>query len=141
MNRLEEKSHALVFEGKRLEPVSLEKNAVGLCSRCESDLTSIAYHRDESSWLVCAQCKNDHTVLMCFDPKWNWLGDRELHVSSDEVSVSSIDKEKLESVFTAAEIRDMLSCERGLPYVRQNLYRARSKYDKFEKLFGIKLNL
>jgi hypothetical protein len=141
MNRLEQKSHALVFEGKRLEPVSLEKNAVGLCSRCESDLTSLSYHRDESSWLVCAQCKNDHTILMRYDQKWNWQGDRELQISPDEMSISSIDKEKLESVFTPAEIRDMLSCEQGLPYVRQNLYRARAKYDKFEKLFGLKLNL
>lgn len=141
MNRLEQKSHALVFEGKRLEPVSSEKNVVGLCSRCESDLTSLAYHRNEAGWLVCAQCKNDHTILMCYDQKWNWRGDRELQISPDEVSVSSIAKEKLESVFTPAEIRDMLSCESGTPYVRQNLYRARAKYDKFEKLFGLKLNL
>jgi hypothetical protein len=141
MNRLEQKSHALAFEGKRLEPVSLEKNAVGLCSRCESDLTSLAYHRNGADWLVCAQCKNDHMILMCYDQKWNWRGDRELQISPDEVRVSSIAKEKLESVFTQAEIRDMLSCESGMPYVRQNLYRARAKYDKFEKLFGLKLNL
>ena len=141
MNRLEQKSHFLIFEGKRLEPASLEKNPVGLCSQCESELTSLAYHRYESNWLVSAKCKNDHAILMCYDQKWNWREDRDLQISLDEVSVSSIDKEKLESVFTAAEIRDMLSCEHGLPYVRQNLYRARAKYDRFEKLFGLKLNL
>ena len=57
------------------------------------------------------------------------------------MSVSSIAKEKLEAVFTQAEIRDMLACEQSAPYTRQNLYRARAKYEKFEKLFGIKIDI
>lgn len=145
MNCLEQESFALLTEnGRRLEPVSREMNRVGLCDRCESDLESLAYHRTESGWMVSARCKKDHFVLMRYDLQWNWLGDQELQISAKEKgtsSISSVEREKLEAVFTSAEIRDMLACESGQPFTRQNLYRARAKYEKFEKLFGIKINI
>jgi hypothetical protein len=141
MNRLEEGSHVLLLDGRRVEPVSLEKNMVGFCTQCESELESIAYYRSNDGWEVCARCKEDHLVLMQFDSGWNWLGDQELEISSEKKSISLIPREKLEVVFTPAEIRDMEACERGDPYVRQNLYRARAKYDRFEKLFGMKIDL
>ncbi len=141
MNRLEEGCYALLIEGKRLEPASLEKNTVGFCERCESDLESLAYHRTESGWLVSARCKEEHLVLMRYDLDWNWLGDQELQMIAKKGSISSLTKEQLEAVFTPAEIRDMLACERGQPYTRQNIYRARAKYEKFEKLFGIKIDI
>jgi hypothetical protein len=141
MNQLEEKSYTLIFEGKRLDPVSLEKNMAGFCSKCDADLESLAYHCTESCWLVSASCKNEHLVLMRYDRQWNWLGDLDLEICSEKVSVSSIANEKLVAVFTPAEIRDMLACQQGLPYTRQNLYRARAKYEKFEKLFGIKIDI
>jgi hypothetical protein len=80
-------------------------------------------------------------VLMRYDRHWRWQGDDELQERQDRVAASSLAKEMLEAVFTAAEIRDLLACERGEPYVRQNIYRARAKYDRFEKLFGIKLDI
>lgn len=141
MNRLEEGSHVLLSDGRRIEPVSIEKNMVGFCARCESELESIAYYRSNEGWQVCARCKEDHLVLMQFDSSWNWLGDQDLEISSEKKSISAIPREKLEAVFTQAEIRDMEAYERGLPYVRQNLYRARAKYDRFEKLFGMKIDL
>ena len=73
MNRLEKRSCALYFDGKQLDPVSLEKNKVGLCDKCDSDLESLAYHRIDSDWLVSAQCKNEHFRLMRYDLEWNWL--------------------------------------------------------------------
>jgi hypothetical protein len=141
MNRLEQGSYVLLSDGRRIEPVSLEKNVVGFCARCEAELESIAYYRSEIGWQVCARCKSDHLVLMQFDPNWNWLGDQELEISAEKKSISMLPREKLEAVFTNAEIRDMEAYERGEPYVRQNLYRARAKYDKFEKLFGVRINL
>jgi hypothetical protein len=141
MNQLEQGSSALLLNGIRLEPVSIEKNIVGFCARCESELESIAYYRSEGVWHVCARCKGDHLVLMQFDLDWNWLGDQELEISAEKKGISILPREKLEAVFTAAEIRDMVAFERGEPYVRQNLYRARAKYDKFEKLFGVKIDL
>lgn len=141
MNQLEEKSLTLIFEGKRLEPISLESNMVGFCSKCDEDLESLAYHCTESNWLVSARCKNEHLVLMHYDRQWNWQRDLDLEMGTEKVSVSSIAKEKLVAVFTQAEIRDMLACQQGLSYTRQNLYRARAKYEKFEKLFGIKIDV
>lgn len=141
MNQLDELSRTLIFEGRRLEPVSLERNIVGFCSKCDMDLESLAYHTTESNWLVCAHCKNEHLILMRYDRQWNWQGDYDLEICKEKVNVSSIAKEKLEAVFTQAEIRDMLACQQGLPYTRQNLYRARAKYEKFETLFGIKIDV
>lgn len=141
MNRLEQGSYDLLSDGRRIEPVSLEKNMVGFCARCETELESVAYYRSEIGWQVCARCKGDHLVLMQFDLNWNWLGDQELEISAEKKSISMLPREKLEAVFTAAEIRDMEAFERGEPYVRQNLYRARAKYDKFEKLFGERIDL
>jgi len=141
MNQLAKSSRILIFEGITLEPFSLACNMVGFCSKCDLDLESLAYHSTESRWLVCAHCKNEHLILMCYDRQWNWLGDYDLEIYTEEVSISSIAKEKLEAVFTQAEIRDMIACQKGLPYTRQNLYRARAKYEKFEKLFGIKIDV
>jgi hypothetical protein len=141
MNRLEKRSYALYFDGKQLDPVSLEKNKVGLCDKCDSDLESLAYHRIDSDWLVSAQCKNEHFRLMRYDLEWNWRGDQELQISEEKGIISDIPREKLEAIFTPAEIRDMLACERGQSFTRQNLYRARAKYDRFEKLFGVKLDI
>jgi len=35
----------------------------------------------------------------------------------------------------------MIACQEGSPYTRQNIYRARTKYEKFENLFGIKIDI
>ena len=141
MNQLEEKSRALLYEGRRLDPVSLERNMVGFCSQCDSDLESLAYHCTESGWLVSARCKKEHLALIRYDKRWNWLGDLELQIIQEKAGIGELSREKLEAVFTQAEIRDMLACQQGLPYVRQNVYRARTKYEKFEKLFGIKIDI
>jgi hypothetical protein len=141
MNKLEKECFALHFDGKRLEPVSLERNMVGFCDKCESELESLAYNRTDSCWLVSARCINEHLLLLRYDLEWNWLGDQELQFSEESLTISSIPSDKLEAVFTPAEIRDMLACQQGQPYTRQNLYRARAKYANFEKLFGIKINI
>ena len=141
MNKLEQGSYALLSDGIRLEPFSREKNIVGFCEQCESELESISYHSTQSGWLVSARCENDHLVLISYDKDWNWLGDQGLEICEEKSTISSIPREKLEAVFTAAEIRDMLAFVNGQPYTRQNVYRAKAKFDKFEKLFGMKIDL
>lgn len=141
MNRIEENSLVLLFKDQRLEPVSKERNMVGFCSRCDADLFSLAYHSTDSLWLVSARCTNGHLLLLQYDREWQWLEDRELEMARQTVHVSDIAREKLEAVFTSAEIRDMAACQEGQPYTRQNLYRARAKYERFERLFGIKLDV
>ncbi len=145
MNRLEKESYALLTNGVRLEPISIDKNMVGFCTRCDSELESLAYHKFEDSWLVSAACKNQHLILMRYDSEWKWLDDQSLEISAKAAikpgGISMLPKEKLEAVFTPAEIRDMMAYEQGKPYTRQNLYRARAKYEKFESLFGLKIKL
>ena len=141
MNRIEENSLVLIQGGRRLEPVSRDKNLVGFCSRCQSDLYSIAYHQTDDRWLVSAECNNGHLFLLQYNRQWRWLQDGDLEIKKDEVRICDIAREKLEAVFTAAEIRDLAACQEGQPYTRQNLYRARAKYEKFERLFGIKIDL
>ena len=141
MNQIEEKSHILIFQGQRLQPVSLEENMVGFCSRCDSELLSLGYYSLDGDWIVSARCSNGHINLMRYDLQWNWQGDFDVLAVKDRSDVSMIDRKMLEAVFTQAEIRDMLACQKKLPYTRQNLYRARAKYQKFESLFGIKLDI
>ncbi len=141
MNRIEEKSRILYIGERKLEPVSFDRNMVGFCSRCDSELFSLAYHSTDSCWLVCAICSNGHIVLMRYDRGWRWLEDCGLEIFREDCDISSISKEKLEAVFTKAEIRDMMACQSGQPYTKQNLYRARAKYEKFERLFGVKIKI
>jgi hypothetical protein len=141
MNQIEEKSHILIFQGQRLHPVSSERNVVGFCSRCDAELLSLDYYSTDDDWIVSACCSNGHVILMHYDRQWNWRCDHDAQIVMDKADVSTIDKEMLEAVFTQAEIRDMLACQQKLPYTRQNLYRARAKYQKFESLFGIKLDV
>jgi hypothetical protein len=146
MNQIEEKSYTLIFAGKKLEPASTEKNMVGFCRRCEAELESLAYHSSEKGWLVSARCHNGHPVLMSYDREWKWLEDLDLEIVKDggkneATSISAISQEMLGAVFTRAEIRDMLACQEGRPYTRQNIYRARAKFERFRKLFGIKIEV
>jgi hypothetical protein len=80
---------------------------------------------------------------MQFDNRWNWKGESDLEMvdGTSPVRVASIPREQLQAVFTSAEIRDMLACEQGQPFTRQNIYRARAKYAKFERLFGYKIKV
>jgi hypothetical protein len=141
MNHLDKEKYVLFCGEKRLDPASIEKNMVGFCSLCRADMESIAYHICEQNWLVSARCEKDHLTLMRYDMDWNWLGDEDLEISAETESISTLPREKLEAVFSPAEIRDMMACGRGQPYTRQNLYRARAKFDRFERLFGIKLKI
>jgi hypothetical protein len=78
MNRLEEGSFALFFDGKRLEPASIEKNIVGFCSKCDGELESLAYHKTGEGWLVSARCNSLHQVLIQYDEMLNWRSSRSL---------------------------------------------------------------
>jgi len=139
MNRLEPGRFILFFEGKELHPASLDKNMIGFCAQCDAELNSFAYYRHDLRWLVSANCRNHHLILVIYDSDWNWLGDQQIEMSEAKNSISSIPREKLAAIFTPAEIRDMLAYESRKPFTRQNLYRARTKFEKFEKLFGIKI--
>ncbi len=135
---------ALISEAGRQDPLNVEEVFAGFCSRCEEgELHSLAFYQDSQGWLVAARCNECGIhLLLRYDRSWNWLDDGVVEVvEAGPAQVSTLPREQLEAVFTSAEIRDMLACEEGRPFTRQNLYRARSKYDRFESLFGIRIQL
>jgi hypothetical protein len=151
MYRLNQEKKLLFFEGRKLEPRSVEENVAGFCSDCDGELWSIAYYQVSEGWLVASRCEGcDRMVLSRYDPSWSWEEDLDLEAAEQErsakedsktSSISDLPKEQLEAVFTPAELRDMERCEKGEAYTRQNLYRARAKYGKFERLFGVRIDI
>ncbi|MCR3882966.1 hypothetical protein P0O24_10365 [Methanotrichaceae archaeon M04Ac] len=151
MYRLDRDDRCLFFEGRKVVPTSVEGNAVGFCPLCDGELASIAYYRISGGWMVAARCRGcEKPLLLEYDSSWSWKGEFDLGVAAPEKPAEEIRKasgilalsrEELETVFTPAELRDMERCERGEAYTRQNLYRARAKYDKFERLFGVRIDI
>jgi hypothetical protein len=158
MYRFDREKKHLFFEDQKLEPRSEEGNVVGFCSFCNGELSSLAYYRVPEGWMVASSCDGcGRMFLSRYDSSWSWEGDfglaasepdqsakEESQRSSPKTSTSSISdlsREQLEVVFTPAELRDMERCERGEAYTRQNLYRARAKYEKFERLFGVRIDI
>ncbi|MFZ2376955.1 MAG: hypothetical protein WAV83_07055 [Methanothrix sp.] len=141
MNRVAERSLSLLYGREQLDPFSQSRNVIGFCGICDSELESLAYYCTDQEWLISARCKRGHLALLRYDREWNWKEDLPLEFVKEEIRVSDLDGEMLNSVFTPAEIRDMIACQQGRPYTRQNIYRARAKYERFEKLFGIKIEI
>lgn len=140
----------LVLDGAKVSPVSKEQNRVGICTACDGDLLSLGYYKHAGRWMVAARCIGcSMALLMVYDEDWSWIEDQPLVVDEAEgdapakasLRVSEVPRERLEVVFTPAEIRDMIAFQEGRPYVRQNLYRARAKLDRFERLFGVRIDL
>lgn len=138
----------LVLDDTKVSPVSREQNRVGICTACDGDLLSLGYYRHAGRWMVAARCSDcARALLMIYGEDWSWIEDMPLVVDEAEVHtraslrVSEVPQERLEVVFTPAEIRDMIAFQEGRPYVRQNLYRARAKLERFERLFGVRIEL
>jgi len=135
---------ALISGEGRQDPVQVDEIFAGFCSSCgEGELFSLAIYRERDGWKVATRCRECGIYLLLrYDSSWTWLEDGLLEVvEAGPVRVSSLPREQLEAVFTQAEIRDMIACEENRPFTRQNLYRARSKFDRFESLFGVRIRV
>ncbi len=146
MYSFDEDGKALYFDGGKLEPRSVDEGLVGFCADCGGELSSLGCYSTAGGWLVASRCQECGSIVLAeYDSRWSWKRDLEVAVAAAPTPrrprISEIPREELEAVFTPAELRDMERCERGEAYVRQNLYRARSKYDKFERLFGVRIDL
>ena len=151
MYSLDRGDNSLSFEGRSHQPLSLQATFVGFCSRCGGDLSSIAYYRVSGGRAVAAFCDGcQKAFLFRFDESWSFEDESELGrdgvggsaaAAPGASRLTDLSREELETVFTPAELRDMERCERGEAYTRQNLYRARAKYEKFERLFGVKIEI
>lgn len=129
-------------------PQNLDANFIGVCSNCNSDVSSLSYHAYEDGMIVAGKCSLcDKIFAIRYDNEWNWQGEElisqffEIKNSNDLKVLESIDKKKLSTVFTPAETGAMYAKACGEKYVRQYLYRARKKYADFEEIFGININI
>ncbi|OPX78413.1 MAG: hypothetical protein A4E45_01212 [Methanosaeta sp. PtaB.Bin039] len=142
-------SFTLLAKDGPIEPISLQRNSIGFC-HCGGELVSRAYF-PWMGWAVAAACSDCHRlILLEYGTDWTWRKDTALEEVVDPgdvdtqhpvevVPVSAVPMEQLQSVFTRAEIRDLLALQEGRPYVRQNVYRARAKFELFERLFRIRI--
>jgi len=141
MNRLNLLDLNLFFDGKKLKAISRDKRAVGFCAKCSQELESPGYFRLGSGWLLAARCSHGHPVLISYADDWRWLEDADLEIGAGQQSISEMSREQLEVVFSPGEIKAMEATESGEEVPRNNLCRARAKYDKFERLFGIRIRI
>jgi len=116
----------------------------------------------------CTKCSSIYVNI--YDHNWSWLDDAEpeffeskpeqfdktkktdsshtvfkIPVYSDIINtpkeLEMIPKEQLEAVFSSTEIEAIFHKAKNEKNVRQYYHRARMKYEKFEKIFGIKINI
>lgn len=142
-----------------------EETEVGTCSDCRSPIISQSYHLIHNDSVVIGKCiKCGKLSANIYDKDWNWISeipntqflehDHELAINaspgvlnnkdqdrSDIELLNSIPENKLESIFSSTEIIAMFSRARGENCTRQYLYNARKKYQKFEDVFGIKIDI
>lgn len=139
-----------------------EKNEIGSCSSCNSELSSISYHIYKNCYLVVTECISCKTLyLNIFNNSWDWQNEIPINLVNDIPAdktddlnsqnnietneelemLNNIPIKQLEAIFSPTEIEAMFAKARGNEYVRQYLYRARKKYQDFEDVFGIKLSI
>lgn len=101
-----------------------------------------------------------------YDSNWSWINDAEpelvdLSVLSDQKNetkttffipvyydvintaeeLNKIPKEQLLTIFSKTEIEALFQKAGNEKYIRQYYHRAKKKYQKFEEIFGIKINI
>jgi hypothetical protein len=141
-------NNVMQIDNVDLYPENLDHNFIGMCSSCNSDVTSLSYHSYDNEIIVAGKCDSCESICAIFyDDEWNWQGEETItHFfninNSNNISfLNNIERKKLETVFTPAETTAMYAKARGEKYVRQYLYRARKKYNDFYDLFGIQINI
>ncbi|WP_292470630.1 hypothetical protein [Methanolobus sp.] len=146
--RYDIENSVIQVDGVDLYAHTLDKNFIGVCSNCNSDVNSLSYHSYESGMIVAARCSLCDTIFaIMYDENWKWKGEEtiskffNLKSSNDLRNLEGIDRKKLSTIFTPAETTSMYAKARGEKYIRQYLYRARKKYNDFEELFGIQINI
>lgn len=124
---------------------------------------------DPDEQIIVSACTVCSTVFVnMYDSDWSWIRDAEPELTdlvfspdSDQKDQSGkiflipvyseiintaeelnqIPKEQLLTIFSKTEIEALLQRAGNEKYVRQYYHRAKKKYQKFEDIFGIKLNI
>jgi hypothetical protein len=143
----------LYIEENRIPAYSLEKNEIGNCSSCDSMLMSISYHSAGENIAVITKCVSCGAFYAnIYDSDWNWVDEAQITLLPIPISISNpvigsleelevVPLKKLEAVFSKGEIEALFARAKDRTPVRQYLYRARKKYELFEEIFDLKLEL
>lgn len=132
---------------------SLEENEIGNCSNCDSMLISLSYHSVEETIVVVTKCVSCGAFYVnIYDSDWNWVDEAPVSLLPIPISISNqiiddwkgletIPLKKLEAVFSRGEIEALFARAKEETPIRQYLYRARKKYELFEEIFDMRLEL
>ena len=147
------KEHNLYIGETQVPAYSLEENEIGNCSRCNSTLMSLSYHSEGETIVVATKCISCGSFYVnIYDSGWNWIDEAPLFLVPIPIQISSqvidsckdleaIPIKKLEAVFSRGEIEALFARAKDETPVRQYLYRARKKYELFEEIFDLRLEL
>ena len=132
---------------------SLEENEIGNCSNCDSMLISLSYHSVGETIVVVTKCVSCGAFYVnIYDSDWNWVDEAPVSLLPIPISISNqiiddwkgletIPLKKLEAVFSRGEIEALFARAKEETPIRQYLYRARKKYELFEEIFDMRLEL
>jgi hypothetical protein len=147
------KTNNLCIEESRIPAYSLEKNEIGNCSNCDAILISLSYHSVGETIVVVTKCGSCGAFYVnIYDVGWNWIDEAPVsllpisipisnQIIEDDKGLGKISMKKLEAVFSRGEIEALFAKAKNENPIRQYLYRARKKYELFEEIFDLKLEL
>ena len=163
--RYDLKKNILHIGADQVPAYDIEANEIGVCSACGASLLSVSYHSFDDSLIIVAKCSECNSICAnVYNNDWTWLDEVVIsHFSSEkdqdrgagggtlkedgsDASVSlkllnSIPMKQLQTIFSPAEINAMFARAKGDECVRQYLYNARKKYNSFEDVFGITIDV
>ena len=144
----------VLYKGEtRMPAYNLEENEIGTCTYCDSPMVSISYHVSGGEIVVatkCTACGAFYAII--YGPEWNWLDEAPISLLPVPIPISNpvirdlegletIPFKKLEAVFSKGEIEALFARAGEKAPIRQYLYRARKKYEQFEEIFELRLEL
>jgi hypothetical protein len=147
------KSYSLFIGESRITAYSLEKNEIGNCSICDAIIISLSYHSVGDTIVVVTKCASCGALYAnIYDSGWNWKDEAPVSILPIPIPISNqiiddhkglerISMKKLEAVFSRGEIGALFERAKNETTIRQYLYRARKKYDLFEEIFNIQIEL
>lgn len=148
----------------RIPAAESEENEVGTCSKCRSPIVSLSYHAIGKESIIVDKCtKCGKLSANIYDQDWNWVSEipnshfsryvakagtstpMKNEVEDSQLSgielLESIPEKQLETIFSSTEIAAMFARAKGESCVRQYIYNARKKYQKFEDIFGFQIEV
>ena len=147
------KENDLYIGENQIHAYSLEENEIGNCSRCDSILMSLSYHKAGERTIIVTKCSFCGAFYAnIYDSEWNWVDEVQVSLLPIPIPISnqriddwkgleSISMKKLEAVFSRGEIEALFARAKDETPIRQYLYRARKKYELFEEIFDLELAL